>query len=288
MRYGLELPCGGDGMSVETLVDLGVEAERSGWDGVFFEDYLVYYRGQDPATFDPWLVMAAIAGRTEAVRLGTTVTGLLARDPVKLAREALTLRDLSRGRLILGVGLGDPGDRGATVMPLWDGDRARGEQMDERLDLLLTLLSGHDADPSTARLQPTDDAAARVPVWVGGKLQAGAVIRRAARADGVVPYKLSDTEKWSDYTSDEVARLAAAVAAHRRDAGDERSFDVAVGGRQRMPSAQAEQAAVDAAARGGATWWLEFIHPGPAAGMLDAVRRGPIAASRDEGSSPHP
>ncbi len=38
MRYGLELPCGGDGVSVDALIDLGVEAERSGRDRVFFSD----------------------------------------------------------------------------------------------------------------------------------------------------------------------------------------------------------------------------------------------------------
>lgn len=279
MRHGLELPCGGDGVSVDALIDLAVEAERSGWDGVFFEDYLIYYRGQDPATFDPWLVMAAIATRTSRLRFGTTVTGLLARDPVKLAREALTLRDLSSGRVILGVGLGDPSDRGANVMPLWDGHRGRGEQMDERLDLLMSLLARDDSGSSTARLQPADDPGDRVPVWVGGSSQAGAVARRAARADGVVPYKLSDTEHWSDYTSEEISQLAADVAAHRRAPHEAAAFDIAVGGRRRLPSLKAEQAAVDAAARGGATWWLEFVHPGPAADMLDAVRRGPVTAS---------
>ena len=87
--------------------------------------------------------------------------------------------------------------------------------MDERLDLLMSLLARNDTGSSTARRQPAQDAGARVPVWVGGSSQAGAVARRAARADGVVPYKLSDTEQWSDYTSEEIAQLAAAVAAHR-------------------------------------------------------------------------
>ena len=260
MRYGLELPCGGDGVSVGLLVRLGVEAQRAGWDGVFFEDYLVYHRGQDPATFDPWLVMAVIAGRTSHLTLGTTVTGLLGRDPVKLAREALTLRDLSDGRVVLGVGLGDPNDRGAALNPLWDTDRPRGEQMDERLDLLLALLAG------------------RVPVWVGGSSQAGAVARRAARAGGIVPYKLTDTDRWSDFTKEEVAALVAAVAAHRSEAGGTASVDVAVGGRCRLPSIDDERAAVDAAAHGGATWWLEFVRPGTDEVMLASVRRGPVRA----------
>ena len=258
MRYGLELPCGGDGVSAGLLVRLGVEAERAGWDGVFFEDYLVYYRGDDPATFDPWSVMAVIAAGTSRLTLGTTVTGLLARDPVNLAREALTLHELSGGRAVLGVGLGDPNDRGAALNPLWDAGRSRGAQMDERLDLLLHLLAG------------------RVPVWVGGSSQAGAVARRAARADGVVPYKLTDTDRWSDFTAEEVAHLARAVAAHRTDAGHPASVDVAIGGRRRLPSEATERAAIDDAARGGATWWLEFVHPGADAEMLASVRRGPV------------
>jgi alkanesulfonate monooxygenase SsuD/methylene tetrahydromethanopterin reductase-like flavin-dependent oxidoreductase (luciferase family) len=248
---------------VGLLVELGVEAERAGWDGVFFEDYLVYYRGRDPATFDPWLVMAVVAGRTSRLTLGTTVTGLLARDPVKLAREALTLQALSSGRTVLGVGLGDPDDRGAALNPLWDTSRHRGDQMDERLDLLLSRLDG------------------RVPVWVGGSSQAGAVARRAARADGIVPYKLSDTDQWSDFTSEEVARLAEAVTARRTDAGHPASVDVAIGGRRRLPSESAERAAIDAVAHGGATWWLEFVHPGADAAMLESVRRGPVRATDD-------
>ena len=123
----MSLPCGGDLLTAQTLVDLAVEVERVGWDGVLLEDYLVYYRGDDPATHDPWLVLAAVAGRTSTLMLGSGVTGLLARDPVKLAREALTLRDLSGGRVVLGVGLGDPGDRGAGIDPLWDTHRPRGE-----------------------------------------------------------------------------------------------------------------------------------------------------------------
>ncbi len=261
MRYGLELPCGGDGVSVGLLTRLGVEAQRAGWDGVFFEDYLVYHRGQDPATFDPWLVMAVVAGRTTSLTLGTTVTGLLARDPVKLAREALTLRDLSGGRVVLGVGLGDPSDRGTSIHPMWDAQRPRGEQMDERLDLLLGLLAG------------------RVPVWVGGSSQAGAVARRAARAHGVVPYKLTDTDRWSDFTAEEVVHLVAAIEACRSEAGITASLEVAVGGRCRLPSVDDELAAVDAAARGGATWWLEFVRSGPDDDMLAAVRRGPVRST---------
>jgi alkanesulfonate monooxygenase SsuD/methylene tetrahydromethanopterin reductase-like flavin-dependent oxidoreductase (luciferase family) len=277
MRYGLELPCGGDAMTLELLVQAGVEAEAAGWDGVFFEDYLVYYRGQDPSTFDPWIMMALIAARTTSVRLGTTVSGLLARDPVKLARAALTLDGFSRGRVILGVGLGDPADRGVLVAPDRPVGTHRGRRMDERLELLLSLLSGDPIGESGVRFRSSNESGSRVPVWVGGSWQAGAVVRRAARADGIVPYKLTDTSDWSDFTADEVRSIAAALDAHRATAGDE--VDIAVGGRRRLADESAEQAAVDAAALGGATWWLEFVHPGPPGDLLRAVRRGPVRAA---------
>jgi alkanesulfonate monooxygenase SsuD/methylene tetrahydromethanopterin reductase-like flavin-dependent oxidoreductase (luciferase family) len=275
----MSLPCGGDLLTAQTLVDLAVELESVGWDGVLLEDYLVYYRGDDPATHDPWLVLTAVAARTSTLLLGTGVTGLLARDPVKLAREALTLRDLSGGRVVLGVGLGDPSDRGASIHPMWDAHRPRGEQMDERLDLLLALLAPPDPRSSGPRLQPLQDAGGPVPVWVGGSSQAGVVARRAARAQGVLPYKLSDTEQWSDFTSAEVAELARAVGAHRAVPGDLTGFDIAIGGRRRLASVEAERAAVDAAARGGATWWVEYVHPGPPDEMFEAVRRGPVRAT---------
>lgn len=275
MRFGLELPCGGDHVTAELLLTLGVEAERAGWDGLFFEDYLVYYRGDDPPTFDPWVMLAAIATRTHRLRLGTTVSGLVARDPAKLAREATTLAALAPGRVVLGVGIGDPNDRGARLGAWPPTGRTRGQEMDRRLDLLLKLLAGApvqgvDDDASPVHFRP---APSGVKVWVGGSAQAAAVARRAARADGVVPYKLTDTSSWSDFTRDDTEQLIGAVAAERRDMAD---FDVAIGGRRRLPSVEDERAAIEAARSGGATWWLEFVPPATADEMLAAVSAGPV------------
>ena len=49
---------------------------------------------------------AAIALTTERLRIGTLVTPVPRRRPVKLARETVTLDHLSNGRLIFGVGIG--------------------------------------------------------------------------------------------------------------------------------------------------------------------------------------
>ncbi|MGV9766683.1 LLM class flavin-dependent oxidoreductase [Micromonospora tulbaghiae] len=277
MRHGLEIACGGGTLTVAELVALGELAERAGWDGVFLEDYLVHHAGDDPPTWDPWLVLAAIAGRTERVRLGTAVTALPRRRPAKLAREVLTLDHLSGGRAGVAVGVGDSGDRGLAAFGEPTDLKTRAAMLDEGLDLLVGLLGG---EPIThhgvhyraegVALRPPPVQSPRVPVWVGGSTQAKAVLRRAARADGIVPYKLTDTDGWSDFTPEEVAGLVAALPARRADG---QPFDVAVGGRRRRPDERAYLAQLAAA---GATWWLEYVPAAAPAAMRAAVLRGPL------------
>ncbi|WP_328416663.1 LLM class flavin-dependent oxidoreductase [Micromonospora sp. NBC_00389] len=280
MRHGLELPCGGASVTVSTLVELGELAERAGWDGVFLEDYLIHHSGDDPSTYDPWLVLTAIAGRTSRVRLGTTVTALPRRRPAKLAREVLTLDHLSAGRATVAVGVGDPGDRGLVAFGEPTEVAVRAAMLDEGLDLLTGLLSGEPVNHQGTHyradgvaLRPAPVQSPRVPVWVGGSTQAGAVRRRAARADGIVPYKLTDTDGWSDFTPDEVRELVAVLPPTRADG---QPFDVAIGGRRRRPDERSERAYLGELAAAGATWWLEYVPVGDPATMRVAVARGPL------------
>ncbi|MFF4810425.1 LLM class flavin-dependent oxidoreductase [Micromonospora chersina] len=280
MRHGLEICCGGASVTLADLVGLGELAEQAGWDGVFLEDYLIHHAGDDPPTWDPWLVLAAVAGRTDRIRLGTTVTALPRRRPAKLAREVLTLDHLSAGRAGVAVGVGDPADRGLAAFGEPTDLKTRAAMLDEGLDLLVGLLSG---EPVTHRgahyradavaLRPAPVQSPRVPVWVGGSTQAKAVLRRAARADGIVPYKLTDTAGWSDFTPEEVQDLVAALPPTRADG---QPFDVAVGGRRRRPDERAERAYLADLAAAGATWWLEYVPAGDPAAMRAAVARGPL------------
>ncbi|MEH0825646.1 MULTISPECIES: LLM class flavin-dependent oxidoreductase [unclassified Micromonospora] len=280
MRHGLEIPCGGRGMSATLLVELGELAERSGWDAVFLEDYLIHHDGDDPPTFDPWLLLTAIAGRTGRIRLGTAVTGLPRRRPAKLAREVLTLDHLCAGRAQVAVGVGDPADRGWAAFGEPTDLRLRAAMLDEGLDVLVGLLGGERVEHAGPHyradgvaLRPAPVQSPRVPVWVGGSTQARAVLRRAARADGIVPYKLTDTDGWSDFTPDEVAELVAALPATRAGGAP---FDVAIGGRRRREDERAERAYLSELAGAGATWWLEYVPAGDPARMRAAVARGPL------------
>src|ERR671914_1974844 len=82
--------------------ELAARAERQGWDGFFVWDHVAY---SEPvrALADPWVTLAAVALRTERVKIGPLVTPIPRRRPHQLARETGTLDRLSGGRLILGV-----------------------------------------------------------------------------------------------------------------------------------------------------------------------------------------
>jgi len=137
MQYCLNLPNGGDCGDARTLAEFAALAEDAGWDGVLLEDYIVYQNRQDIPTYDPWVALAAMALRTERIRLGTEVTPLARRRPWKLARETVTLDHHSGGRVILGAGLGLGSDLGFTNFYEETDDRQRASQLDEALDVLV-------------------------------------------------------------------------------------------------------------------------------------------------------
>ena len=80
------------------------------------------------------VVLAAIAGRTERIRLGTAVTVLSTQDPVRLYTDFATLDAVSDGRAQLIVGRGSLTDS----FPLFGFDLADYEELfEEKLDLLV-------------------------------------------------------------------------------------------------------------------------------------------------------
>src|SRR5260221_3593429 len=130
------------------------------------------------------VMLAAIAGRTERIRLGTAVTVLSTQDPVRVYTDFATLDAVSNGRAQLIVGRGSLTDS----FPLFGFDLADYETLfEEKLDLLTRLLPDHPSTcPATARSSLTNQYCippipeGHVPTWVGvgGSPQSGI---RAAR-----------------------------------------------------------------------------------------------------------
>jgi len=89
--------------SLQDLLDLAVHAEKSGYDSVWVGDSLF-----SKPRYEPINVLSAISQLTSRVKLGTACMVSGTRDPLYLALEWATLDNLSKGRAILGTGMGNP------------------------------------------------------------------------------------------------------------------------------------------------------------------------------------
>jgi alkanesulfonate monooxygenase SsuD/methylene tetrahydromethanopterin reductase-like flavin-dependent oxidoreductase (luciferase family) len=192
MRTGLSIPPFTD---ASTVVNMAVDAEAAGWDGVFLWDHMQFSQRR-PDVHDPWVLLGAMAARTETVRLGTLVTPLARRRPWVVAKHLTTLDHVSNGRAVLGVGLGEPSDADFGAFGDPDSPRRRAHAVDEALPLLDELLRGgaiahHGARYDVeATLRPRPLQRPRPPIWIAAIAPHRRPLARAARWDGVVPLGL--------------------------------------------------------------------------------------------------
>ena len=129
------------------------------------------------------VILAAIAGRTERIRLGTAVTVLSTQDPVRVYTQFATLDAVSNGRAQLIVGRGSL----TGVLPLFGLDLADYEELfEEKLDLFTRLLrdqpvtwSGKFRSPLTNAYLSPPLPAGHLPTWVGVGGSPQSVVRAA-------------------------------------------------------------------------------------------------------------
>lgn len=243
MKFGIDISPAGAWGRPDQIAELAALAEDHGWDGVFCEDYLAFPGGLP--TYDVWITLGLVAQATSEATLGTMVTPLPARHTPTVALAARSVAAISAGRLVLGVGSGDP-----------LGDPAIGGTGVARADLLEAALA--------QIRQTTPD----VPVWVGGAAVKPGPRARALRWEGACLYRVPPPD-WEDLTPADIEDL-------RADAGRE-SFVVAVGGRERAADVAAERRYVASLARAGADWWHEYVPP--RLSLEEArrrIRNGPI------------
>ncbi|MFF2488354.1 LLM class flavin-dependent oxidoreductase [Microbacterium sp. NPDC058062] len=83
-------------------------AEQVGYDVVYTYDHLTHATAPGMWLSEAFTTLTAAAAVTERIRLGTLVASAVFRTPVTLARVAMTVQDISGGRLVLGLGMGAP------------------------------------------------------------------------------------------------------------------------------------------------------------------------------------
>jgi len=281
MRFAINLPNFGTYGDARLLAELAREAEDAGWGGFFIWDHVQSFApGQRVAMVDPWVALAAIAMATSTIKLGPMVTPVPRRRPWKLARECVTLDHLSGGRLILGVGLGDPAvTEFGTFGEETDAHR-RAALLDEGLEILAGLwrgepfsFSGQHFTVKDALCWPPPVQSPRIPIWVAGWWPNRRPMRRGARWDGVFPGKL-DERGYSWLTPDDVRAVIAYVREHRQT---DDPFDVVCGGSTPPDDAARAAEIVAPYAEAGLTWWNEGLSDfrGPLELTRARIRQGP-------------
>jgi probable F420-dependent oxidoreductase len=186
-------------------IDVAVEAEARGFHGLYLPEHThipasrltpapngepelpeMYWR-----TFDPYVMFASIAARTDRLTLGTSVALPAQHDPVTLAKQIATLDVVSGGRFVLGVGYGWNREEMATHGVDYS---TRREQVREAVACMRALWTDHEAsfkgdhyrlEPSWAYPKPLQPGGP--PVLIGGAAGPKLFAAIAQWADGWMP-----------------------------------------------------------------------------------------------------
>ena len=164
---------------IRNVVEEAVLADRVGVD--FFG--IGEHHRADFAVSSPETVLAAIAARTERIKLGSAVTVLSSDDPVRVFQRFATVDAISGGRAEVIVGRGSFTES----FPLFGLDLSRYEELfEDRLDLFAELVKGGPVTWSgSTRAALTDQevfprtASGRLTTWVGVGGSPESVVRAA-------------------------------------------------------------------------------------------------------------
>lgn len=185
------------GQMPDTLPDPGVfreiaaAAEALEFDSLWCGDHISFGN----PILEGAVALAAFAGYTTSITLGSGVLLLPLRPPALVAKQMASLDYLCGGRLICGVGVGGESAKDFEAVGV---DRAeRGARMDEAIEVLRKLWSG---DPVSHRgrffefsdvaLSPAPTQSGGPPIWVGGR--SDSALRRAGRlGNGWIGYMVS-------------------------------------------------------------------------------------------------
>ncbi len=254
VRVGVGLSPLQRGAGVESLWSFVETLESVGYDSIWLSDSPL--RGD----LAPLPALAAIAARTERLKLGTNVLVMPPRNPVALARELASIDAISAGRLLPAGGLGV--DLPQELEAMGVRREERGARLEESLAIIRELWGGDPVtrsgrfwDLTDVTLSPTP-ARPQLEFWLGGRAPAalrrigrigdgwlgsfigpeefgaGVELIRAAAAEAgrKIDEDHYGTTIWSAPTADEIPPQAAALLDRRPDL--ERAEHVACGAEQ--------------------------------------------------------
>jgi len=195
--------------SIDEVIAEAQAAEASGFDSCFFGEH---HQDKDGFLPSPLIVATAVAAQTRRLRVGTSVILLPLHHPVRIAEDVITLDLVSKGRVVLGVGVGyQPADFRAFAVPM----EHRAALFEEGVEIIRRCWGGepfsfkgkhHTLEDLQIRPRPFQQPGP--PLWIGASVPAA--VRRAARlADafvGTPSTSLESAKRLVDVYTDEAQK----------------------------------------------------------------------------------
>ncbi|HJX24071.1 MAG TPA: LLM class flavin-dependent oxidoreductase [Candidatus Bathyarchaeia archaeon] len=191
-RFGMVFDPDGD---LDYTVKVVQEAEKKGLDSILLADH--YMSRWTDEKVDVWPLLAHLSAKTRKIRLGTAVTPLTLRHPSVLAKLVLAVDHVSRGRAILGAGIGWNEKEFTAYGFGWDDFKTRAEKSKEAIELILRLWTEERAsyqgkyyslNEAVSRPRPVQRP--HPPVWWGGNSK-NAVRLAATYGQGWIPIRIT-------------------------------------------------------------------------------------------------
>lgn len=167
----------------ENVVNFAKKCESMGAHSMWTIDRIAY------DNLEPLTILAAAAGATQRIRLGTSVLLANLRHPSHVAKIISTLDFISNGRVILGLGFGSrESDYKAVEVPF----EHRGSRAVEQVQLLKRLWTednvthrGKFYNVEDLTIGPRPVQKPHPPIWTGGSAEV-ALKRAGTLADGFI------------------------------------------------------------------------------------------------------
>jgi len=208
----------------EHLARFTGSAERAGYDTVFVMDHLyqlMFLGGASKPMLEGYVLLSALAARTERVNLGTLVTGVTYRNPAHLGKILTTLDVVSKGRAICGIGAAWYEEEHRAFGYEYPAVAKRFEMLDEALTILRGMFTGATVDHQGRHFRteglvnvPAPLRAGGPPLLLGGSGETKTIPMAAARADAL---NLNCTIDEVPHKAEILARSLAAVGRSRDD-----------------------------------------------------------------------
>lgn len=149
VNFGIAIPTGTEGLmfpvpfaKVRDNIKVSQAAEELGFDSVWGNDHVStqHYVSKEfdtpPNYYEPLLTLAAIAENTKKIKVATALLVIPFRHPVMIAKQLATLDQLTKGRVIIGVGIGAYREEYEAMIGNAAKTVHRGNMLDEALHLI--------------------------------------------------------------------------------------------------------------------------------------------------------